>query len=50
MAWRLTLMEVVTVLLALGSASVLFALLWEAPWLGKGLLWLCEIVAGVGGG
>ena len=46
MAWRLTLMDAATVLLAALSATALaWLLLWLMPLEGGGLLWLCERVA-----
>jgi hypothetical protein len=46
MAWRLTLMDAATVLLAALSAAILaWLLLWLLPLEGGGLLWLCEAVA-----
>jgi hypothetical protein len=46
MAWRLTLMDAATVLLAALSAAILaWLLLWLMPLEGGGLLWLCERVA-----
>ena len=46
MAWRLTLIDVATVLLAALSAAILaWLLFWLMPHEGRGLLWLCERVA-----
>ena len=46
MAWRLTLMDAATVLLAALAATMLaWLLLWLMPLEGGGLLWLCERVA-----
>lgn len=46
MAWRLTLMDAATVLLAALSAAILaWLLFWLLPLESGGLLWLCETVA-----
>jgi hypothetical protein len=46
MAWRLTLMDAATVLLAALSAAILaWLLFWLMPYEGHGLLWICERVA-----
>ena len=46
MSWRLTGIDVLTVILAALSAAVLaWILLWVMPHEGRDLLWLCEIVA-----
>jgi hypothetical protein len=45
MAWRLTLMEAATVVLAVLAAGVLAVLVWLIVREGMWLLWLCEAVA-----
>jgi hypothetical protein len=46
MAWRLTLMDAASALLAALSTAILFWLVfWLLPLEGIGLLWLCERVA-----
>jgi hypothetical protein len=46
MAWRLTGIDVLTVILAaLATAGIAVIVFWLIPLEGAGLLWLCEYVA-----